>query len=63
MNMLASIPLYLPFEIQHLAHRPTLFSAGLILLNVILVIYLGKLLAQQRIHSQMPKKRVLPLRA
>jgi uncharacterized membrane protein (DUF2068 family) len=43
-----SAGLYLPFEIQHLTHRPTLFSASVILANVALVIYLGRLLAQQR---------------
>jgi uncharacterized membrane protein (DUF2068 family) len=53
-----SAGLYLPFEIQHLVHRPSLFSASVILLNVALVIYLGRLLGQQRAHRQDLRRQV-----
>ena len=43
-----SAGLYLPMELRHFTHRPTLFNASLILLNLILVFYLGRLLVQQR---------------
>jgi uncharacterized membrane protein (DUF2068 family) len=43
-----SAGLYLPLELNHFAHRPSLFTAGVILLNVVLMIYLGRLLVQQR---------------
>jgi uncharacterized membrane protein (DUF2068 family) len=42
-----SAGLYLPYEIHHFVHHPRLFSTGVILLNIALVAYLGKLLAQQ----------------
>ena len=45
-----SAGLYLPFEVRHFTHHPALFNAGVILLNVALVIYLGRLLAQQRAY-------------
>ena len=49
-----SAGLYLPFEIKHFAHHPSLFNAVVILLNIALVIYLGRLLARQRAerHAQ-----------
>ena len=43
-----SAGLYLPLELVHFARRPRPFTAGVILLNVILIFYLGKLLARQR---------------
>ena len=43
-----SAGIYLPFELNHLAHRPSLGTFGLILFNIALIGYLGKLLADQR---------------
>ena len=43
-----SAGLYMPLEVMHFVRRPRLFTAGIILLNIILIIYLGKLLARQR---------------
>ena len=43
-----SAGLYLPLELWHLAHRPSLLTAGVILLNIAIMVYLGKLLIQQR---------------
>jgi len=47
-----SAGLYLPIELNHFARQPSLFSAGVILLNIALILYVGKLLAQQRIHRR-----------
>ena len=49
-----SAGLYLPFEIRHFAHRPSFFSAGVILLNIALVIYLGRLLVARRASGHAP---------
>lgn len=43
-----SAGIYLPLEIRHYAYHPTLLSAGIILFNVALILYLGKLLIEQR---------------
>ena len=43
-----SAGLYLPLELVHFARRPRPFTAGIILLNIVLIYYLGKLLARQR---------------
>ena len=43
-----SAGLYLPLEFSHLARRPTLLSVGIILVNLLIIFYLGKLLVQQR---------------
>jgi uncharacterized membrane protein (DUF2068 family) len=43
-----SAGLFLPLEFQHFAHRPNLLSVGIIVFNVALIIYLGKLLLDQR---------------
>jgi uncharacterized membrane protein (DUF2068 family) len=43
-----SAGLYLPLELNHLARRPTLLTAGVILVNFAILVYLGKLLMQQR---------------
>jgi uncharacterized membrane protein (DUF2068 family) len=43
-----SAAIYLPLELQHFAYRPTFFNAGVILFNLLLILYLGKLLARQR---------------
>ena len=47
-----SAGLYLPLELNHLLRHPTLLSAGVILFNIAIVIYLGKLLMQQRAGRQ-----------
>ncbi len=42
-----SAGLYLPFELSHFVHRPGLLTGMVILFNVALVLYVGRLLAQQ----------------
>ena len=43
-----SAGIYLPLEIEHLVRRPGLIGAGIMLFNIALILYLGKLLLQQR---------------
>ena len=43
-----SAGLYLPLEFQHFAHRATLLSAGVIGFNIVLVVYMARLLNRQR---------------
>jgi len=43
-----SAGLYLPLEMQHFAHSANLPNAGLICFNIVIVLYLAKLLKQQR---------------
>lgn len=43
-----SAGLYLPFELIHFARHPHFFIASIILLNLLLVIYLARLIHQQR---------------
>jgi uncharacterized membrane protein (DUF2068 family) len=43
-----SAGLYLPWELMHFARHPRPFTAGIILFNLALIFYLGKLLARQR---------------
>ena len=43
-----SAGLYLPVEVFHFARHPRPFTASVILLNLVLIYYLGKLLARQR---------------
>ena len=43
-----SAGIYLPLEINHLLHHPTLLTAAIIVLNIAIVIYLGRLLLRQR---------------
>jgi uncharacterized membrane protein (DUF2068 family) len=43
-----SAGIYLPVELEHFAHRPTAFNAGIILFNVALILYLARLLMRQR---------------
>ena len=50
-----SAGIYLPLEIWHFTHKPTLLNAGVIVCNIALIIYLGKLLVQQRArHAAKP---------
>ena len=43
-----SAGLYLPLEFQHFAHHVSLLNAGVIFFNIVLIVYLAKLLRQQR---------------
>jgi len=43
-----SAGLYLPLEFRHYVHHTTFLNAGLIVLNVLLVLYLARLLNRQR---------------
>ena len=43
-----SAGLYLPLELQHFARRPSWLNASVILFNIALMLYLGKLLFDQR---------------
>jgi len=45
-----SAALYLPLEVQHLAHHATLLNASVICFNLVLVMYLARLLNQQRLQ-------------
>lgn len=42
-----SAGIYLPLEFQHLAHHATLLNAGVISFNLVLILYLTRLLGQQ----------------
>lgn len=55
-----SVGLYLPLELEHFAHRPSFLNVGIILFNLALMLYLGKLLFQQRrrrheLHRHVPQ--------
>jgi len=43
-----SAGIYLPLEFQHFGHHATLLNAGVIFFNIVIVLYLAKLLNQQR---------------
>jgi len=43
-----SAGLYLPWEFIHYTRHPRMFTAGVILFNIALIVYLGRLLARQR---------------
>jgi uncharacterized membrane protein (DUF2068 family) len=43
-----SAGLYLPLELTHFSHHPNLFNAGLIFVNMVIILYLASLLGQQR---------------
>ena len=43
-----SAGLYLPLELTHFSHHPNLFNAGVILVNMVIILYLASLLGQQR---------------
>lgn len=46
--------IYLPLEIQHFSHHATLVNAGVIFFNLALILYLAKLLKQQRAQRRGP---------
>jgi uncharacterized membrane protein (DUF2068 family) len=43
-----SAGLYLPLELTHFGRHPSLFNAGVILVNMLIILYLASLLGQQR---------------
>jgi len=56
---LAVIPagIYLPVEVQHFAHHATRLNASVICFNVVIVLYLAKLLIQQRAERHAAETR------
>ena len=46
-----SAGIYLPLEFQHFAHHAKLLNAGVIFFNIVIVLYLAKLLNQQRVKQ------------
>ncbi|MEI6783770.1 MAG: DUF2127 domain-containing protein [Verrucomicrobiota bacterium] len=47
-----SAGIYLPLEIQHFAHHATLLNVGVIFFNILIILYLARLLNQQRRNRQ-----------
>ena len=47
-----SAGLYLPVELTHFGRHPSWFTAGLILLNMLIIVYLATLLGQQRAERE-----------
>ena len=47
-----SAGLYLPLELTHFSRHPNLFNAGVILLNMLIILYLASLLGHQRAERQ-----------
>jgi hypothetical protein len=43
-----SAGIYLPLELTHFGRHPSLFNAGVILVNMLIILYLATLLGQQR---------------
>ncbi len=43
-----SAGIYLPLELTHFGRNPSWFTAGIILLNMLIIVYLANLLGQQR---------------
>src|SRR6185437_6977028 len=43
-----SAGIYLPLELTHFGRHPTWFNAGVILVNMLIILYLAVLLGQQR---------------
>lgn len=48
-----SAGIYLPLELTHFGRHPSLFNAGVILVNMLIILYLATLLGQQRLQRQM----------
>jgi len=42
-----SAGIYLPLELTHFSRHPSLFNAGVILLNMVIILYLASLLGQR----------------
>lgn len=47
-----SAGLYLPIEFQHYAHHTTLLNAGVILFNIVIVLYMARLLNRRRVGHE-----------
>ena len=47
-----SAGIYLPLEFQHLFRHATLLTAAVIVLNIVLILYLARLLNRQRAHRR-----------
>ena len=47
-----SAGIYLPLELTHFGRHPSLFNAGVILVNMLIILYLATLLGQQRLQRQ-----------
>ena len=43
-----SAGIYLPLEVQHLAHHATLLNLGVIVFNIVIILYLARLLSLRR---------------
>jgi uncharacterized membrane protein (DUF2068 family) len=49
-----SVGLYLPLELSHFAHHPRVFTGGVIVLNILIMLFLGNHLACQRARLAHP---------
>ncbi len=47
-----SAGIYLPLELTHFGRHPSLFNAGVIFVNMLIMLYLASLLGQQRAERQ-----------
>lgn len=47
-----SAGIYLPIELTHFGRHPSFFNAGVILVNMLIMLYLATLLGQQRAERQ-----------
>jgi uncharacterized membrane protein (DUF2068 family) len=47
-----SAGLYLPLELTHFGRHPSLFNAGVIIVNMVIILYLANLLGQQRAERE-----------
>jgi uncharacterized membrane protein (DUF2068 family) len=47
-----SAGLYLPLELTHFGRHPSLFNAGVIFVNMLIILYLASLLGQQRAERE-----------
>jgi uncharacterized membrane protein (DUF2068 family) len=56
-----SASIYLPLEYGNLAHRPTWLNAAVVVFNILLILYLAKLLVEQRAARR--RNPVLPAKA
>ena len=50
-----SAGIYLPLELQHFAHRASILSMGVIVFNLVIVLYLAKLLIQHRAERRIAR--------
>jgi uncharacterized membrane protein (DUF2068 family) len=54
-----SAGLYLPLEFQHYAHHVSLLNAGLIVFNIVIVLYMARLLNRQRAERHAASHRTV----